>query len=146
MSTNHTDAAGNGANPAQSNGFQANSLSTSLTVKDLPASLAWYRDVLGFAIDREMEHEGKLRAVALRAGAVRILLNQDDGAKGWERAKGEGFSLHFTTSQSVDEVAARIKAAGGTLVTEPADMPWGARVFRLLDPDGYKLSVSSERA
>jgi uncharacterized glyoxalase superfamily protein PhnB len=31
------------------------------------------------------------------------------------------------------------------LETEPADMPWGARVFRLVDPDGYKLSISSER-
>jgi hypothetical protein len=30
---------------------------------------------------------------------VRILLNQDDGAKGFDRVKGEGFSLMFTTAQ-----------------------------------------------
>ena len=143
MTTNDTNTAGNGATLAQADQFAASALSASLTVKDLQKSRAWYRDVLGFAVDREMEHEGTLRAVAVRAGAVRLLLNQDNGAKGWERTKGEGFSLHLTTSQNVDEIAARIKAAGGTLVTEPADMPWGARAFRLEDPDGYKLSVAS---
>jgi len=25
---------------------------------------------------------------------------------------------------------------------EPKDMPWGARVFRVVDPDGFKWSVS----
>ena len=34
----------------------------------------------------------------------------------------------------------------GTLVSEPTDMPWGARVFRVQDPDGYRLAISSERA
>ena len=107
MTTNDTNAAGNGATLAQADQFAASALSASLTVKDLQRSRAWYRDVLGFAIDREMEHEGTLRAVAVRAGAVRLMLNQDNGAKGWERTKGEGFSLHLTTSQNVDEIAAR---------------------------------------
>jgi hypothetical protein len=30
------------------------------------------------------------------------------------------------------------------LESEPADA-WGARVFRLRDPDGFKLVISSER-
>lgn len=125
--------------------FTAISVGVSLTAKDLPTSVAWYRDVVGFTVDQEYVRDGALRAVALRAGAVRILLNQDDGARGWDRVKGEGFSLSFTTSQSIDAVANRIKAHGGTLATEPADMPWGVRMFRLYDPDGYKLSISSPR-
>ncbi|MGH7617086.1 MAG: VOC family protein [Gemmatimonadaceae bacterium] len=120
-------------------------MTASLTVKDLRASLAWYRDVLGFHVEREHEREGKLRAVSLAAGTVRVLLNQDDGAKGWDRAKGEGFSLQFITSQSVDDIAARVKKAGGTLASEPADMPWGVRMFRVVDPDGFKLTISEER-
>jgi uncharacterized glyoxalase superfamily protein PhnB len=130
---------------AQPESFRAVSLNASLTVKDLGKSVAWYRDVIGFTVDKEHERGGRLMAVALKAGAVRILLNQDDGAKGLDRAKGEGFSLQFTTAQSVDAVANRIKAAGGTLGSEPADMPWGARVFRVQDPDGFKLAFSSER-
>jgi len=125
--------------------FHASALAASLTVKDLPKSLAWYRDVVGFAVDREHEREGKLMAVSLKAGTVRILLSQDDGAKGLDRVKGEGFSLQFTTAQNIDEMANRIKEFGVTLASEPADL-WGARMFRVHDPDGFKLTISSERS
>lgn len=125
--------------------FQGQALSASLTVRDLRASLAWYRDVVGFAVEQEMEREGVLRGVALRAGDVRLLLNQDDGAKGFDRTKGEGFSLMITTGQDVDELAQEIRARGGALASEPMTMPWGARVFRLQDPDGFRFAVSSPR-
>jgi uncharacterized glyoxalase superfamily protein PhnB len=119
-------------------------LSVSLTVKDLDKSLAWYTDVLGFTIDRRIERDGKLRGVALKAGDVRLSINQDDGAKGWDRIKGEGFSLRISTNQNVDEYANQIKAHGGILDSEPADMPWGVRLFRLKDLDGFKFSISSD--
>jgi uncharacterized glyoxalase superfamily protein PhnB len=125
--------------------FRARSLSASLTVRDLQASLAWYRDVVGFTVAQEYQRDGTLRAVALEAGTVRILIGQDDGAKGLDRVKGQGFSLQFTTAQSIDAIADRIKAHGGTLESEPTDMPWGVRMFRLVDPDGFKLVISSER-
>jgi uncharacterized glyoxalase superfamily protein PhnB len=130
-------------NGTETDTLSAMALGASLTVKDLRKSLAWYRDVVGFAVDREIERDGQVRAVALRAGSVRVLINQDDGAKGLDRAKGEGFSLMFTTTQSIDAIANGIKQRGGTLATEPADMPWGARAFRLMDPDGYKLVIST---
>ena len=125
--------------------FRARTLEVSLTVKDVAASVAWYRDILGFVVDRPYERDGKLMAVAMKAGTVRILLGQDDGARGIDRIKGEGFSLMLTTSQIVDEVAQRIKDRGGSLMTEPANMPWGSRIFRVQDPDGFKLVISSER-
>lgn len=128
---------------SQESSFQASSLNVSLTVSDLRKSLEWYRDVLGFAVDREHEREGKLFAVSLKAGNARILINQDNGAKG-ERAKGAGFSMMFTTAQDIDAMANRIKALGTTLETEPMDMR-GMRMFRLVDPDGFRLTISSER-
>jgi lactoylglutathione lyase len=141
MSANTTPPADR-AKRAQPESFRARALSNSLTVKDLAQSVAWYRDVVGFTVDQQYEREGKLRAVSLKAGSIRILLNQDDGGRGWDRTKGEGFSFQLTTAQSVDEIAQRIKANGGTLATEPADMPWGVRSFRLVDPDGYRLAIS----
>ena len=124
--------------------LHATALGASLTVRDLRESVAWYRDVVGFATDREHEREGALVAVSLRAGDVRILLTQDDGARGSDREKGEGISLQLTTDRdAIDEVAGRIKGAGGVLETEPTDTPWGARVVRFRDPDGFKLVVSS---
>jgi uncharacterized glyoxalase superfamily protein PhnB len=124
--------------------LDAQSLEASLTVADVRRSAAWYRDALGFAIDREFERGGRLFATSLRAGTVRILLTQDDGAKGAERSKGEGFSLQITTTHDIDSLATDAKRAGATLETEPADA-WGARVFRLRDPDGFRLVISSPR-
>ena len=54
-----------------------------------------------------------------------------------------GFSLQITTRENADDMARRIKQQGTVLDTEPVDMPWGARVFRLRDPDGFRLTISS---
>lgn len=120
-------------------------LLASLTVRDIPKSLAWYVDVLGCTVSERHEREGILRAVSLRAGDVELVIGLDDGARGFDRVKGEGFSLQITTNDDIDAVAARIKQAGGVLVTEPTTMPWGARAFRLHDPDGFKLTISTPR-
>ena len=122
----------------------AQSLEASLTTSDLPRSRDWYRDTLGFAVDREFERDGRVFAVSMRAGTVRVLLTQDDGAKGVERRKGDGFSLQLTTTQDVDAIAAAAKQAGAVLDTEPASM-WGVRAFRLRDPDGFRWTISSPR-
>jgi catechol 2,3-dioxygenase-like lactoylglutathione lyase family enzyme len=123
--------------------FVAQTVAASLTVADVATSRDWYRDVLGFTVDREHQREGKLIACSLKAGTIRLLVTQDDGSKG-PRVKGEGFSLQFTTAQSIDAIAAHAKAAGATLDTEPMDM-MGVRVFRLRDLDGFKLVFSSPR-
>ena len=122
----------------------AQTLQASLTTADVLRSRDWYRDVLGFAIDREFERDGKVFAISMRAGAIRILLTQDNGVRGTERVKGEGFSLQITTAQDIDGIAASAKRAGATLESEPADA-WGVRVFRLRDPDGFRLVISSPR-
>jgi uncharacterized glyoxalase superfamily protein PhnB len=119
------------------------SLEAALTVKDLSASVDWYTTMLGFGVDRRHERNGTLMAVSLRAGQVRLLLAQDDGAKGLDRTKGEGLSLQITTAEDIDAFAARIKAGGWTLDTEPVTGPHGLRVFRLRDPDGFRFTISS---
>ena len=43
-------------------------------------------------------------------------------------------------------MARQIKELGGKLEMEPTDMPWGPRIFRLKDPDGFKLTISSAHA
>lgn len=123
--------------------LQADSLEASLTVGQLERSAAWYCDALGFALDQRHERAGRLIAISLRAGAVRILLTQDDGAKGMERIKGEGMSLQITTSQQAEDIASRLKAYGSALDTEPTRMPWGVTVLRVRDPDGFRLTISS---
>lgn len=124
--------------------LNAQSLQASLTVADIARSLAWYREMLGFGVTREFAREGRLFAVSLIAGTVRILLTQDDGARG-DRVKGEGFSLQLTTSQDIDGLADRATRAGASLDTAP-ESAWGVRVFRLRDPDGFRWVISSPRS
>ncbi len=124
--------------------LSAQSLEASLTTADVRRSREWYRDVLGFVVDREFEREGAMFAVSMRAGQVRILLTQDDGGKGAERRKGDGFSLQLTTDQDIDSIASAAKEAGAALDTEPTSM-WGVRAFRLRDPDGFRWTISSPR-
>ncbi len=119
------------------------SVSPSLTVNDIHASIAWYCNVLGFIVVDEWNHEGKLLGVTLRAGAVDLLLGQDDFAKGRDRPKGVGFRLYCQTVQDVDTVANAIKARGGSLEREPTTHSWGVRDFAIVDPDGFKISVGT---
>ena len=123
-------------------GVSLSSASPSFTVNDIEKSLAWYRDVLGFAVKERWENEGKLFGAEVVAGKVSFMLAQDDWKKGRNRIKGEGIRIYCETNQSVDRLAERIKASGGTLAQEPRD-EWGMRHFAVEDPDGYKITISS---
>ncbi len=114
-----------------------------ITANDLGASIEWYRDVMGFVVAQEIEHEGWRVGAVMSAGGVQFLLGQDDFAKGKDRQKGIGFRLYCVSERDIDELAAEIKARGGTLDQEPTDQPWGSRDFAISDPDGFKISISS---
>lgn len=136
-----TEATAAGASTAAHEPLDTRSVLISLTAKNVLESVAWYRDVLGFAVENIRERDGKPAAATVRSGTARLFLNQDDGGRGWERVKGEGFAITFDTAQDVDAIAERIKSTGWTLAMEPADMPWGVRMLRVLDPDGYRLGI-----
>ena len=128
--------------------INATRLSCSITCKDVEASIRFWREAVGFTVARTYENEGKLAGAVVTAGDCSIVLNQDDGALGWDRIKGQGFYLQINvaTAADVDAAATRIKAAGGTLLNEPADRPWGVRMFQFKDLDGFKLGVSTPLA
>jgi uncharacterized glyoxalase superfamily protein PhnB len=117
--------------------------SPGFTVDDIDRSLPWYRDVLGFTVKERFEKDGKLMGVELVAGSTTFYISQDDWKKGRDRKKGQGFSIYCTTGQNVDDLAAAIKARGGTLAQEPRDQPWGTRDFAVTDPDGFRITISS---
>ena len=130
---------------AQQKGFALRAVAPSFTVNDVEKSLAWYRDVLGFAVSDRWEHDGKLMGAELKAGPVVFMIGQDDWKKGRDRQKGVGFRLYCRTDQDVDRLADGIKARGGTLGQEPRDTEWGSRAFTVADPDGFMITISKER-
>jgi uncharacterized glyoxalase superfamily protein PhnB len=121
----------------------AKSFMPGLTVDDINKSIAFY-EALGFSVGERWEENGTLTGVMVQAGELQIGLSQDDWKKGRDRQKGIGTRLNIETTQNIDEIAARAKAAGLTLDVEPFDTPWKTRQFELTDPSGFKLTVSSE--
>ena len=123
--------------------LQISSILPNFTVDDLQKSIAFY-EALGFSIDERWEEDGKLLGVMLRAGKHQIGLSQDDWKKGRDRKKGVGTRLFISTTQNIDEIAARAKGAGIQLQSEPHDTEWKSRAFEVTDPTGFLLTISSE--
>jgi lactoylglutathione lyase len=121
------------------------SVTPTLTVNDLQKSITWYCDGLGFIVSERWDDDGKLQGVMLKAGNCTFMLSQDDFEKGRDRQKGEGFRIYADTVQNIDALADRIRAFGGRIIREPADMPWGTRSFAVEDPDGFKITFSQEK-
>ena len=122
--------------------LQVKELSTSFTVNDVQKSIAFF-EALGFAVDERWEDKGVLLGVMLRAGEARIGLNQDDWKKGRDRQKGVGMRLFLSTTQDIDQLAARVKKAGIPLDSEAHDTEWGSRAFEVTEPSGFKVTISS---
>lgn len=120
------------------------SVMPSLTVNDITASLAYYRDVLGFTVQERWEKDGALLGAEVVAGSVVIALSQDDFTKGRDRVKGVGSRLWCMTTQDVDALGAGVRARGGVIDDGPMS-EWGMRYFTVTDPDGYRLSFAQER-
>jgi len=125
-------------------GWKLDSVTPSITANDLEKSLAWYRDVVGFAVEERWERDGKLAGVQLRAGSVVFMLGQDDWKKGRDRKKGEGFRFYVLATGDIDTLAKGIVDRGGTLDQPPTDQEWGMRDFSLTDPDGFKITIAKE--
>ena len=118
------------------------SIMPSLTVDDLNQSVAFFTGI-GFEVEDRWEQDGKLLGVMLKAGNTSLGLSQDDGKKGSNRVKGVGMRLYIEAGDNIDELAARAKAAGITLVSEPQDTEWGSRAFDVKEPSGFLLTISS---
>lgn len=120
-----------------------------LAVFDMPASLRFYRDLLGFTIVQAAperpplpDHHGW---AWLRHGTAELMLNTlHDPDEPRPAAPDPGrFAAHEDTSlyfgsPDVDAVYRHLRAAG-IEVAPPKDAPYGMRQLYLRDPDGYLL-------
>jgi lactoylglutathione lyase len=105
-----------------------------ITVPDLPAALAFYTGGLGFTEHYRFPDDGEPVFVTLRLGTSELGLGADVTA---------GYEL-CVYADDCDAAVAAIRAAGGDIVEEPADQPWGERLARAVDPAGHRLMVLSK--
>lgn len=115
-------------------------LTPTLTVNDLPLSLRFYCEGLGFVLLSRFENQaGELRSVILQAGASRLGLTQDDFSRGRDRQKGVGLRLFLELDGPLEPLITRAAAAGLAL-SDPAPLPWGVFACSVDDPDGFALT------
>ena len=125
--------------------LRGKSVMPSLTVDNMQRSQDFFLG-LGFEIEDRWEENGVLLGLMLKAGDARLGLTQDDGKKGRDRVKGVGMRLYIEADDNIDDVAARARAAGITLATEPHDTEWGTRAFEVTEPSGFALTIASSPA
>jgi uncharacterized glyoxalase superfamily protein PhnB len=123
--------------------LQAKTIAPGFTVDDLQRSVRFFEG-LGFGVEERWEENGVLLGMMVRAGDARVNLTQDDWKKGRNRVKGLGMRIFIGTTQNIDQLAARARAAGIALDSEAHDTPWGSRAFEVTEPSGFKLTISSE--
>jgi uncharacterized glyoxalase superfamily protein PhnB len=119
---------------------------------DPKASLAFYRDTLGFEVRNDVEYNGMHWITVGPAGqpGTSIVLHppaMDPGITEDERrtvaemmAKGTFAGLNLATAD-VDATFERLQAGAGEVVQEPTDQPWGIRDCAFRDPAGNMLRI-----
>lgn len=122
-------------------------LRLALTVPDLAAALAFWRDALGLPQVAVFEQNGG-RVVVLGAGRATIeLLDENQAAFVDEMEVGRRvappirLALHVADSAAAAE---RLTGAGAEVIGGPVLTPWGDRNVRLTGPQNIQLTLFSE--
>ena len=114
-----------------------------LTVRDVIASRAFYEKAFGFKHGETLflSDGSPIQTVMHHAGAVTLKISPEGVWSGSMQAPvtsgAQNPIVLYVPWRKVDDLTARARAAGATIVTEPEDMFWGERIARIADPDGY---------
>ncbi|WP_134083865.1 VOC family protein [Mycobacteroides salmoniphilum] len=119
---------------------------------DPDASLAFYRDALGFEVRKDVGYEGMRWITVGPAGRpdMNIVLTPpaaDPGVTEDERrtiaemmAKGTYASIMLATDD-LTGLFERVQASGAEVMQEPTDQPWGSRDCAFRDPAGCTVRI-----
>jgi lactoylglutathione lyase len=117
-----------------------------LAVRDVAASVAFYRDAVGFEVEAEFDDPPY---ASLALAGMRLSLAEQGHAS--EDRPGVEMTAPADPSQAaavvvveVDDARAEytaMQAAGVRLLAEPYEPPWGGCRFFAIDPDGFLVEI-----
>lgn len=105
---------------------------------DFEASLAFYRDVLGWSVTQTWGGNGKGRGAVLSGGGVKVVLGELP-----EESTGNGAGpARPNVHLDIHDIDARFRTLpkGEHVVLEPESTQWGTRWFVVRDPDGNLIA------
>ena len=123
---------------------------------DPDASLAFYRDILGFEVRGDVGYGGMRwitvgpgeqpdTSVVLHPPAVDPGLTEDERRTVTEMMAKGTYATIILASADVDGTFARLQAGGAEVIQEPTDQPYGIRDCALRDPAGNQIRINELR-
>ena len=119
---------------------------TLIQVFDMPTSLAFYRDVMGFEVISDAPEDGRCEWVWLKSGESELMLNTAYEAEARPPAPDHTrFAAHSDTTlyfgcEDVDAAHAELRVCG-VATREPIVTDYGMKQVYLKDPDGYEICL-----
>jgi uncharacterized glyoxalase superfamily protein PhnB len=115
-----------------------------LNVEDVEASLDFYRNALGFALEHRHDVQGKPVWAEVSHGDIVLMLNSPDGADSSARRTRPTYGEALFYFHVLDAQAAHQELSGRGYAPGPLEeQPYGMLEFTLRDPDGYELAIAS---
>jgi uncharacterized glyoxalase superfamily protein PhnB len=120
--------------------------------EDPEASLAFYRDTLGFEVRNDVEYGGlhwitvgpadqpDLSIVLYPPGATPGITDEERRTVSEMMAKGTFASINLAT-HDLDGTFERLQAGDAEVVQEPVDQPYGVRDCAFRDPAGNMVRI-----
>lgn len=117
------------------------SLAPYLFYADVARAARFLTDAFGFRVTFESpDPRGGLAHAQLAHGSALVMLGHaGEGGLGLVKRADALGALHAGVYVFVDDVdahCARARAAGAKILLEPADQPWGDRMYCATDPEG----------
>lgn len=106
-----------------------------MAVPDLAATTAWWRDVMGFTLNDQIEGWS-----FLSRGGFHLRLGEcPDAIDPADLGDHQYFAAVFI--DDVDALYSEISARGANVLRPPRDEPWGYREMPVQTPDGHRFMV-----
>ena len=130
--------------------------STFLPHTDPEASLAFYRDILGFEVRNDVAYGGNrwitvgpasqpaVSIVLHPPGATPGLTDDERRSIGEMMAKGT-YAMIILASKDLDRTFEKIQATGAEVIQEPTAQPYGVRDCAFRDPAGNHVRINEVR-
>ena len=108
-----------------------------LQMRNLSASRTFYTEVLGLTEDTSFTAPG---VVLFDSSTIPFAISEANVNLDETAQPGWGVAL-WIDCDDVNELHAKMQAAGATIITPPYDGPFG-RTFVFADPDGYRITAN----
>ena len=130
--------------------------STFLPHTDPKASLAFYRDTLGFEVRNDVAYGGKRwitvgpvgqpgTSIVLTPAGITPGLTDDERRTIAEMMAKGTYAMIILATKDLDGVFERIQASGAEVIQEPTMQPYGVRDCAFRDPAGNHVRINEAR-